>query len=67
MRKNFYSVKEFYQILNFQVSKTTIYNQIKSGKIPVTYIGNCTLIPGYWVEDFCKRCKIEPVEDKDND
>lgn len=67
MYKNFYNVKEFHKILNSSVSKTTIYNQIKAGKIPVTYIGNCTLIPGYWVDDFCKRYKIElTVEDKDN-
>ncbi|WP_293830608.1 helix-turn-helix domain-containing protein [uncultured Phascolarctobacterium sp.] len=57
MHKNFYTVKEFHKILGNTTCITSIYNQIKAGKIPVTYIGNRTLIPGYWVEEFCKMYK----------
>lgn len=61
MRKNFYTVREFHEILGNTTCITSIYNQIKAGKIPVTYIGTRTLIPAYWVNDFCKmyRCAVD--------
>lgn len=65
MSKNFYNVKEFYEILAGTTCLTNIYKQIKDGNIPAVYIGNRTLIPGYWVDDFCKRYKID-LEAKDN-
>ena len=47
MSKNFYTVKEFHSILGNTTCITSIYNQIRAGKIPVTYIGTRTLIPAY--------------------
>lgn len=60
MAKNFYTVKEFHNIIGDGVCIASIYNQIRAGKIPVTYFGNRTLIPGYWVEEFCKMYKCTP-------
>ena len=65
MHKNFYSVSDFHKILAGTTCLTNIYKQIKDGNIPAVYIGSRTLIPGYWVEDFCERYKIT-LEDKDN-
>lgn len=62
MAKNFYSVNELIAIIGEGViSKATIYNQIRCGKIPVTYFGCRALIPAYWVEQFvnANRCRQE--------
>lgn len=70
MHKNFYTVRELHKIIGGGTSIANIYNQIRVGKIPATYIGNRTLIPGYWVEDFCRmfRCStdFENKEEKSN-
>lgn len=67
MTKNFYTVKEFHKIIGDGVCVTSIYNQIKAGKIPVTYFGNRALIPARWVEKFCEDfgCKVD-LEDSYN-
>ncbi|MGM9533750.1 MAG: helix-turn-helix domain-containing protein [Intestinibacter sp.] len=60
--KNFYSVNELISIIGEGViSKATVYNQIRNGKIPVAYFGCRALIPAYWVEQFvaANRCKQE--------
>ena len=47
-----YTVRELYQYLNRCISVATIYNLIKSGKIPTIRIDRKIFIPASWVENI---------------
>lgn len=54
--KSFYSVKEVLEIIGEGViSKSTIYRLIRTGEIPVQYLGCRALIPASWVQQFCMQ------------
>lgn len=51
-KRNFYTVDEFYNLLDGCVSKTSIYYQIKNNKIPFKKFGEKPLLPAAYVESF---------------
>lgn len=52
MTKHFYTVNEFYELLNGSVTKSFIYKMIDNGEVPGRRFGNKILIQGEWVNNF---------------
>ncbi len=61
--KNFYSVKEFHQLLNGVVSRGMVYKMIVEGDIPVRYVGRRIIIPADWVNNYINEpfCKVKKI------
>lgn len=55
-KANYYTVQQVYDdVFQRTLSKTTIHQMIKKGKIPGVKFCRKTLIPAYWVEDFINK------------
>jgi hypothetical protein len=52
IKKRFYTVEEFYELIGHVVTKANIYYQISHGKIPAKRFGNRPLLTSDWVEEF---------------
>jgi DNA-binding XRE family transcriptional regulator len=51
--KKLYDVEEFRsEVLNNRISKSTIYNKIKSGEIKAVHIGRKPFIPAWFIEEL---------------
>lgn len=60
-KKNFYTVKEVYDIVfGGSLSKTTIHQLIKTGKIPAVEFMTKKLIPAYWVDECLSKANSKP-------
>lgn len=55
-KQNYYTVQQVYDVV-FQktLSKTTIHQMIKRGKIPSVQFCRKTLIPAYWVDECISK------------
>lgn len=49
--QNFYTVKQLYELLDHNVSKTTLQVMIRNGKIPSVSFMSKRLVPGAWVRE----------------
>ena len=50
--KKFFTVLEFYDLIDHAITKTQIYRMCKEGKVPCKRLGSKVLISGKWVRDF---------------
>lgn len=56
--KKFYTVQQFCEYIGSDVfTPAAVYDQIKSGNIPIQQLGSKILIPTQWVEDFVNGAK----------
>ncbi|MGL5269032.1 MAG: helix-turn-helix domain-containing protein [Selenomonadaceae bacterium] len=61
-KKNFYTVSEVCEIVfDGSLSKTTIHQLVRNGKIPAVSFMSKKLIPAYWVEDCLAKANCKPV------
>lgn len=49
--QNFYTVKQLHELLEGNVSKTTLQVMIRNGKIPSVAFMSKRLVPGSWVRE----------------
>lgn len=62
-RKNFYTVSDIHKIIFLgSLSRTTIHNLIRKGKIPSVAFMSKRLIPAWWVENALKEANQAPKE-----
>jgi excisionase family DNA binding protein len=52
MKKMFYSVSEFHDLLGGIISRGYLYEMVRSGEIKTTRIGGEIVIPAAWVEKY---------------
>lgn len=59
-KPNFYTVNQVFEtVFQGAVSKTTIHQMIRRGKIPVVEFTTKKLIPAYWVEQCLAKARGE--------
>lgn len=51
IEQNFYTVAQLYELLDRNVSKTTLQVMIRKGKIPSISFMSKRLVPGTWVRE----------------
>ncbi|WP_110954728.1 helix-turn-helix transcriptional regulator [Anaerosinus massiliensis] len=60
-KKNFYTISQVQELVfEGSLSKTTIHQLVKKGKIPSVSFMSKKLIPSYWVEECLAKANCNP-------